>query len=43
LVAKGVEANQVMARGMGSRDPIANNKTASGRQQNRRIELYRLN
>ncbi|MDB5050654.1 MAG: hypothetical protein JWO30_3725 [Fibrobacteres bacterium] len=43
LVAKGVEANQVMARGMGSRDPIANNKTASGRQQNRRIELHRLN
>jgi OOP family OmpA-OmpF porin len=43
LILKGVEANQVIARGMGSRDPIGNNKTASGRLQNRRIELVRLN
>lgn len=43
LVSKGVEGNQILARGMGSRDPIANNKTASGRLQNRRLELFRLN
>ena len=43
LVGKGVESNQILARGMGSRDPIANNKTASGRRQNRRIELHRMN
>ena len=43
LVSKGVESNQVLARGMGGRDPIDNNKTAMGRQRNRRIELHRLN
>lgn len=43
LVLRGVDANQILARGMGSRDPIGNNKTASGRLQNRRIELHRLN
>jgi outer membrane protein OmpA-like peptidoglycan-associated protein len=43
LILKGVEANQILARGMGSRDPIGNNKTAAGRQQNRRVELFRLN
>jgi outer membrane protein OmpA-like peptidoglycan-associated protein len=43
LVSKGVEGNQILARGMGSRDPIGNNKTASGRLQNRRVELFRLN
>jgi outer membrane protein OmpA-like peptidoglycan-associated protein len=43
LVSKGVEGNQILARGMGSRDPIGNNKTAAGRLQNRRLELFRLN
>jgi outer membrane protein OmpA-like peptidoglycan-associated protein len=43
LVSKGVEGNQILARGMGSRDPIGNNKTAAGRLQNRRVELFRLN
>jgi outer membrane protein OmpA-like peptidoglycan-associated protein len=43
LVGKGVESNQILARGMGSREPLASNKTASGRQQNRRVELHRLN
>jgi outer membrane protein OmpA-like peptidoglycan-associated protein len=43
LVEKGADANQIISRGMGSREPIGNNKTASGRLQNRRIELYRLN
>ncbi len=43
LVGKGVESNQILARGMGSHDPIGNNKTAAGRLQNRRVELHRLN
>lgn len=43
LVSKGISADQVLARGMGSRDPIEPNRTAAGRQRNRRIELHRLN
>ncbi|MDB5102463.1 MAG: OmpA family protein [Fibrobacteres bacterium] len=43
LVGKGVDAGQILARGMGSRDPIGNNKTAAGRLQNRRVELHRMN
>jgi outer membrane protein OmpA-like peptidoglycan-associated protein len=43
LVGKGVDGNQILARGMGSRDPIGNNKTAAGRLQNRRVELHKLN
>ena len=43
LVGKGVESNQILARGMGARDPIDNNKSAMGRQRNRRVELHRMN
>jgi outer membrane protein OmpA-like peptidoglycan-associated protein len=43
LMNRGVQGTAVLARGMGSRDPIANNKTAAGRSQNRRIEIYRMN
>jgi OOP family OmpA-OmpF porin len=43
LVSKGVPADQVLARGLGGRDPIEPNRTAAGRQRNRRIELHRLN
>lgn len=43
LVSKGIAPDQVMARGLGSRDPIDNNRTAAGRQRNRRVELVRLN
>ncbi|MEO6097283.1 MAG: OmpA family protein [Fibrobacteria bacterium] len=43
LIEKGVDANQIIARGMGSREPIGDNKTASGRLKNRRVELVRLN
>lgn len=43
LVSKGVPADQILARGLGGRDPIEPNRTAAGRQRNRRIELYRLN
>lgn len=43
LISQGVGENQVQARGMGSRDPVAPNTTAAGRAQNRRVEAHRLN
>jgi outer membrane protein OmpA-like peptidoglycan-associated protein len=42
LIAKGVASNKVRAVGFGSSSPIADNKTAAGRAQNRRIEVIRV-
>ncbi|HYW42688.1 MAG TPA: OmpA family protein [Bryobacteraceae bacterium] len=39
LVAQGVPADTVTARGLGKSNPVASNETASGRQQNRRVEM----
>jgi len=39
LVSAGVPADRVTAEGKGDTQPIATNKTAAGRQQNRRVEL----
>jgi OOP family OmpA-OmpF porin len=39
LVAKGVNASTIEATGYGPNQPIATNKTAEGRQQNRRVEF----
>jgi outer membrane protein OmpA-like peptidoglycan-associated protein len=39
LVAQGVSPDTVTARGFGKTQPVANNNTAAGRQQNRRVEL----
>ena len=39
LMDKGVDAERIMTRGEGPDVPIADNKTAAGRQQNRRIEF----
>jgi outer membrane protein OmpA-like peptidoglycan-associated protein len=39
LVSKGVDASRITATGHGETMPIADNKTAAGRQQNRRSEL----
>ena len=39
LVSAGVPGDRVSAVGKGSTQPIATNKTAAGRQQNRRVEL----
>ena len=39
LVSKGVDESRITAEGHGETMPIADNKTAAGRQQNRRSEL----
>ena len=38
LVARGIDAERIVARGHADRYPIADNSTAAGRQQNRRVE-----
>jgi outer membrane protein OmpA-like peptidoglycan-associated protein len=39
LVTQGLNSGIVTARGFGKTKPVANNATAAGRQQNRRVEL----
>jgi OOP family OmpA-OmpF porin len=39
LVRKGVEADRIKTKGKGPDDPVADNDTAQGRAQNRRIEF----
>ena len=39
LVAQGLNANSISARGFGKTMPVADNSTAAGRQRNRRVEL----
>lgn len=39
LVSKGANASRIEATGYGETQPIATNKTAAGRQQNRRVEF----
>jgi outer membrane protein OmpA-like peptidoglycan-associated protein len=39
LVRQGVAQSATLARGMGRSRPIASNATASGREQNRRVEI----
>ena len=40
LVSKGIEKGRVYTEGKGERQPVASNKTAAGRAQNRRVEVY---
>lgn len=40
LVSRGVRSSAINIDGRGSREPVANNATDSGRAQNRRIEIY---
>jgi outer membrane protein OmpA-like peptidoglycan-associated protein len=42
LISKGVAADRLTAAGFGPSKPIASNKTAEGRAQNRRVELTKL-
>jgi OOP family OmpA-OmpF porin len=39
LVAKGIAAGRLTAKGYASIEPIASNDTAEGRQQNRRVDF----
>jgi outer membrane protein OmpA-like peptidoglycan-associated protein len=43
LVEKGVPADRLTAAGFGPDRPVASNRTAEGRAQNRRVELQRMN
>src|SRR5205807_8138253 len=40
LIARGVPAERLRARGFAARRPIADNTTESGRARNRRIEFH---
>ena len=42
LLAKGVAASQMVAKGYGELKPIADNKSKEGRAENRRVELTKL-
>jgi outer membrane protein OmpA-like peptidoglycan-associated protein len=39
LAKKGVDASRLTSTGHGKNDPVADNKTAKGREQNRRVEM----
>jgi outer membrane protein OmpA-like peptidoglycan-associated protein len=39
LVAQGIDASRIETSGRGPANPVASNKTPSGRQQNRRVEI----
>jgi type II secretory pathway predicted ATPase ExeA/outer membrane protein OmpA-like peptidoglycan-associated protein len=39
FIKKGIAASKLKASGLGSKNPIASNKTSEGRKQNRRVEL----
>jgi outer membrane protein OmpA-like peptidoglycan-associated protein len=39
LISQGMAGGSVTSRGFGKTQPVASNETASGRQQNRRVEL----
>jgi len=39
MVSKGIEVNRVYTEGKGEKQPVADNKTAAGRAQNRRVEI----
>lgn len=43
LVNKGVNSNNLSARGYGEGEPVASNSNAAGRAENRRVELRLLN
>lgn len=43
LVARGISADRLSTRSFGENQPIADNKTASGREMNRRVEFKVLN
>ena len=43
LRLNGVDINRIIVDGLGPQNPIATNKTAAGREQNRRVEITLIN
>ncbi len=43
LISKGINENRLSSKGFGSKLPVASNKTAKGRAQNRRVEIKLAN
>lgn len=43
LRLQGVDGNRIVTDGLGSKNPIASNATAAGREQNRRVEITLIN
>jgi outer membrane protein OmpA-like peptidoglycan-associated protein len=39
LIAQGMSPDTITAKGLGQADPVADNSTATGRKQNRRVEI----
>ena len=42
LAGQGVSSDRMRVEGKGSREPVADNSTAAGRKENRRVEVYIL-
>lgn len=42
IVAAGISANRLVARGFGSESPISDNRTDEGKAKNRRVELVKI-
>ena len=42
LTGQGVSSNRMRVEGKGSHEPVADNSTAAGRKENRRVEVYIL-
>ncbi|NMM06367.1 OmpA family protein [Polaromonas sp.] len=40
LVSRGVARNRILTDGRGAREPVADNSSTQGRDQNRRVEIY---
>jgi outer membrane protein OmpA-like peptidoglycan-associated protein len=43
LTGKGIGEERITTKGYGKKYPVASNETASGKQQNRRVEVIILN
>lgn len=43
LQLRGISTSRINSLGLGAQNPIADNKTAAGREQNRRVEIFLIN